>query len=256
MKFKTLGTPGNPAVLFFHAMGVTGDSSLPVAKVLAEKYYCILPTSSVYCKGQKYVGKGDEVRQIKRFLEKEGTDHLALVVASSIGADLAMEFLTKSKIKVEHVFFDGGQFAQIGQATRRVMVPFLYLAIKSLYWSKGKTLKKIMWCEDESIKPYFIDAGENLTYRDLKAQLSDSLEDRPFPLLSEEMQRHTFFEFGSVEEHLKYRDAVKKAYTKANFPIFEGMNHMQYQIRDPKGFASMLETVVEENRLPELPFLK
>ena len=157
MKFKTLGTPGNPAVLFFHAMGVTGDSSLPVAKVLAEKYYCILPTSSVYCKGQKYVGKGDEVRQIKRFLEKEGTDHLALVVASSIGADLAMEFLTKSKIKVEH---------------------------------------------------------------------------------------------------LKYRDAVKKAYPKANFPIFEGMNHMQYQIRDPKGFASMLETVVEENRLPELPFLK
>ena len=74
MKFKTLGNPGNPAVLFFHAMGVTGDSSLPVAKVLAEKYYCILPTSSVYCKGQKYVGKGDEVRQIKRFLEKEGTD--------------------------------------------------------------------------------------------------------------------------------------------------------------------------------------
>ena len=207
MKFKTLGNPGNPAVLFFHAMGVTGDSSLPVAKVLAEKYYCILPTSSVYCKGQKYVGKGDEVRQIKSFLEKEGTDHLALVVASSIGADLAMEFLTKSKIKVEHVFFDGGQFAQIGQATRRVMVPFFYLAIKSLYWSKGKTLKKIMWCEDESIKPYFI-------------------------------------------------DAVKKAYTKANFPIFEGMNHMQYQIREPKGFASMLEMVVEENRLPELPFLK
>lgn len=87
------------------------------------------------------------------------------------------------------------------------MVPFLYLAIKSLYWSKGKTLKKIMWCEDESIKPYFI-------------------------------------------------DAVKEAYPKAHFAIFEGMNHMQYQIRDPKGFASMLETVVEENRLPELPFLK
>ncbi len=74
--------------------------------------------------------------------------------------------------------------------------------------------------------------------------------------LSEEMQRHTFFEFGSVEEHLKYRDAVKEAYPKAHFAIFEGMNHMQYQIRDPKGFASMLETVVEENRLPELPFLK
>ena len=45
------------------------------------------------------------------------------------------------------------------------MVPFLYLAIKSLYWS-----------------------------------------------MSQEVQRTIFFEFGSVEEHYKYRDAVKKAY--------------------------------------------
>ena len=50
------------------------------------------------------------------------------------------------------VFFDGGQFAQIGKATRRIMVPFLYIAMKSLYWSKGKMLKRIMWCDDGKIK--------------------------------------------------------------------------------------------------------
>lgn len=44
------------------------------------------------------------------------------------------------------------------------MVPFLYLAIKSLYWSKGATLSKFMWCSEESIKPYFIKAGKNLRY--------------------------------------------------------------------------------------------
>lgn len=46
-----------------------------------------------------------------------------------------------------------------------------------------------MWCEDEAIKPYFIKAGKNLTYGDLKRQLSDSLEDKPFPELSEALQR-------------------------------------------------------------------
>lgn len=45
------------------------------------------------------------------------------------------------------------------------MVPFLYLAIKSLYWSKGATLSKFMWCSEESIKPYFIKAGKNLRYK-------------------------------------------------------------------------------------------
>ena len=174
-----------PAVLFFHAMGVTGESSEPVANYLQDRYFCILPTSTVYCKGQKYVSKADEVRQVEAYLKSQGVERLELVVASSIGADLAMAFLTGTKLPIGHVFFDGGQFAQIAKGTRRVMTPFLYFAIKSLYWSKGGTLKKILWCDDDSIKPYFIAAGENLTYTNLRRQLSDSLEDKPFPSLPE-----------------------------------------------------------------------
>ncbi len=254
MLFKTVGDKSKPAVLFFHAMGVTGDSSMPVAKHLAKKYYCIMPTSTVYCKGQKYSSKADEVRQVSKFLKEQGIGELELVVASSIGADLAMAFLTDAGVPVKHVFFDGGQFAQIGKTTRNIMVPFLYLAIKSLYWSKGKTLKNIMWCDDDSIKPYFIEEGKELTYGNLKRQLADSLEDKPFPELPEELQKHTFWEFGSVEDHFKYRDAVMQTYKYGNFPVFEGFNHMQYQIRDPEEFARMLEAVMETGKLPELPF--
>ena len=29
---------------------------------------------------------------------------------------------------------------------------------------------------------------------------------------------------------------------------------MQYQIRDPQGFAAMLERIIEQNELPPLPF--
>ena len=166
-----------------------------------------------------------------------------------------MAFLTGSGIPVDHVFFDGGQFARIGLVTRRIMAPFLYFAIKSLYLSKGGTLKKIMWCDDESIKPYFIAAGKALRYGNLRRQLADSLEDKPFPPLSAELQRRTFFEFGNAEEHFKYRPDVMKAYPDGNFPVFDGYNHMQYQIRDPKGFAEMLVSIIGTNTLPELPFL-
>ena len=155
MVFKTIGNKSNPVILFFHAMGVIGESSMPVAEKMKEKYYCIMPTSTVYCSGQRYQSKRDEIQQIVRFLENHGIKEIELAVASSIGADLAMAFLTEAKIPVKHVFFDGGQFAQIGKTTRRIMVPFLYLAMKSLYGSKGKTLKRIMWCDDDKIKPYF-----------------------------------------------------------------------------------------------------
>lgn len=199
MRFETLGDRKNPAALFFHAMGVTGESSEPVAKNMQDKFFCILPTSTVYC---------------------------------------------------------AGQFAQIGKATRRIMVPFLYLAIKSLYWSKGATLKKILWCDDDSIRPYFIAAGEALTYGNMRRQMEDSLEDRPFPELPEELQRHTYFEFGSIEDHFKYRDAVMQAYPNGNFPVFEGHDHMQYQIHAPKGFAEMLSYIAERDRMPELEFIR
>ena len=241
-------------MLFFHAMGVTGESSEPVANYLQDRYFCILPTSTVYCKGQKYVSKLDEIRQVEGFLHRQGVERLAMVVASSIGADLAMAFLTNTKLPVGHVFFDGGQFAQIGKGMRRIMIPFLYFAIKSLYWSKGGTLKKIMWCDDDAIKPYFIAAGKALTYGNMRCQMADSLEDKPFPPLSKEVQEHCFFEFGSTEDHFKYREAVRKAYPDGHFPVFEGHDHMQYQIRDPQGFAAMLEHIIVQNELPPLPF--
>ena len=62
-----MGNPNDPAVLFFHAMGVVGASSEPIAKELCDRYFCILPTSSVYCLGQKYMGKAQEVCEINAF---------------------------------------------------------------------------------------------------------------------------------------------------------------------------------------------
>ena len=254
MRFSTMGDPSAPAILFFHAMGVTGASSERVAAELAERYFCIMPTSSVYCEGQVYVSKADEVRQVEERLTDLGVRQLELVVSSSIGADLASAFLAQTELPVEHAFFDGGQFAQISPGVRRAMTPLLYLAIKSLWWSRGGTLKHILWCDDEGIKPYFMEAGRCLTYSNLRRQLADSLEDKPFPVLSEDLQKRSFWEFGSKEDHFKYRDAVMAVYPHGHFPVFAGHDHMQFQIRDPKGFADMLASIMERNALPDLPF--
>ena len=256
MRFETMGNEQNPVVLFFHAMGVTGASSEPVARYMQARYFCILPTSTVYCAGQQYQSRSDEIRQIGQFLHERQVDRLAMVVASSIGADLAAAFLAQTELPVAHAFFDGGQFAQIPKGTRRLMTPFLYLAIKSLYWSKGKTLKKILWCDDDAIKPYFIAAGKALRYGNLRRQLADSLEDKPFPPLPETLQRNIWFSFGSSEEHYRYRDAVRQAYPRGNFPVFAGHDHMQYQIQEPQGFAQLLRSVMETGALPPLPDLQ
>ena len=249
MLFETRGEKGNLTVLFFHAMGVTGKSSERVAKHLKDDYFCVMPTSTVYCAGQRYVSKADEIRQIEEFLKENEVKEIALVVASSIGADLAVAFLSQTKLPVKHAFFDGGQFAKINGFTRGILVPFLYFAIKSIYKRNGQNLGKIMWCDDDAIKPYFVEAGKNLTYGNMRRQMADSLENKPFPSLSRELQERSFFEFGSAEDHFKYRADVMKSYPYAHFPTFEGYNHMQYQIRNPEGFAEMLRVVMSaENK--------
>ena len=256
MLFETKGERNKPAVLFFHAMGVTGKSSERVAERLKDEYFCIMPTSTVYCEGQKYISKSEEVSEIEKFLKENEVGRIELIVASSIGADLATAFLAETKLPVGHVFFDGGQFAKIGKFTRRIMTPFLYFAIKSVYKKNGKNLGKIMWCDDDEIKPYFIAAGKALKYGNIRRQLSDSLENKPLPPFNEDLQKRMYFEFGSIEDHFKYRADVIKSYPHANYPVFDGYNHMQYQIRDPEGFADMLDYIVKNDKMPELPFLK
>ena len=86
MLFETKGKKGNSVILFFHAMGVTGESSGRIAEYLQNEYFCIMPTSTVYCEGQKYVSKADELRQIEEFLKENDVNNLALVVASSMPA--------------------------------------------------------------------------------------------------------------------------------------------------------------------------
>lgn len=256
MLFETAGNRENPVVLFFHAMGVTGKSSAPVVKYLKDSYFCILPTSSVYCRNQKYVSRSDEVGQIVNFLHRQDIREIALVVASSLGADLAMEFLSEVNIPINYVYFDGGQFAQMSKWSRHLLSPFLYTAMKSISWSKGKTLKYIFWSQEAAIQSYFMMASRNLTYSNLYRQMSDSLEKRPFPEFPYSLQKHMYFAFGSKEEHYVYRKSVKESYPDAHFPVFEGYDHMQYQIQDPEGFASMLDSLVKKGSLPKIACLR
>ena len=46
------------------------------------------------------------------------------------------------------------------------------------------------------------------------------------------------------------------AYPKGQFPVFEGYDHMQYQIQGPEGFAAALVSLMETDQLPELPILR
>lgn len=83
----------------------------------------------------------------------------------------------------------------------------------------NKTRTKVR--EDtELIKfPLFCPKCKTETLINMRRQMADSLEDKPFPVLPEDLQCRCWFEFGSAEDHLKYRAAVRKAYPMAITPF-------------------------------------
>ena len=92
-------------MLFFPAMGVTGASSEPIARYLQDRYFCILPTSTVYCEGQKYVSKADEIRQVEDFLHRQGVERLAMVVNLGCGLDSTGRSCDNGSCKIYNLDF-------------------------------------------------------------------------------------------------------------------------------------------------------
>ncbi len=84
------------------------------------------------------------MQQIEAFLKDNGVNKIKLIVASSLGADLAIYFMKNSKIPVKAAFFDGGQFAKMSKLMRRILAPIIYSVIKGLYKKNGENLGKIM----------------------------------------------------------------------------------------------------------------
>ena len=55
MLFETCGDPARPAVLFFHAMGVTGASSEPVARALQRQSFWAFGSAGEHLKYREAV---------------------------------------------------------------------------------------------------------------------------------------------------------------------------------------------------------
>ncbi len=94
-------------------MEVVGESSMKVVNYLKDNYFCIIPTSSLFSKKDEYISKEDEIKQVEEFLESNNITSLEMVVASSIEANICVSSISNTRFKINHVFIDDGQFAQI-----------------------------------------------------------------------------------------------------------------------------------------------
>ena len=255
MQVTTMGNSDKPVILNFHALGVDGHSNERWACYLQDDYFVINPTMSIFCQGQTYKSKRDEVAQLNAELDRLGVGDIELVCAFSIGGDIALEFLSTTKRKVGHVFFDGPQLTKVPTLVRRAVGPVIYKELVNIANTNGESVGKIFWCDDDDIKPYFARACANVD----KASISNAMKDLmtgDYPKLPAQIEECLFIEFGSIEDHYPCREDVMRRYPKASYPVFEDKNHMEFTIRDPQGFAQLMRGLIQTGELPHLEFMR
>lgn len=125
---------------------------------------------------------------------------------------------------------------------------------KNFHNGKGGTYDCI------AIMTYYSVCKDKTTFREIEeieeVLVLPSFKKLTLPPLKKEFQQRVFFEFSSIEDHYKYRADVMKTYPYAHYPVFEGYNHMQYQILSSEDFAKTLDFIIENNAMPRLAFMK
>ncbi len=253
MQVSTMGTPGNPVILCFHALGVDGSSNERFARYLQDTHFIVNPTLSMFCPGESYQSKQDEIAQLNAWLDAHSIGDIELLCSFSIGADFALEFLRSTTRKVAHSFFDGPQLTKVPKLARRAMATLLFKELDNIAKTNGASITKIFWCDDPAIQPYFVRACANVDRTSINNAMKDLLA-QDLPKLSPQLQQTLVFEFGEVEEHVTCRPKLMQRYPSAQFPVFKGMNHMELTIKDPQLLAESLRTLMNTGVFPRLPF--
>jgi len=257
MKFDVLGDKKNPAIILVHGMFCNAEAVKHFAKYMQDEYYVIIPTMSGHYEGSAdYRSKEKEAEQMLTYLHENDIEELALVQGTSMGAEVALEFVRISDIPIRHCFFDGGPFFDFPKWFKGIM----YRKFKSFVKiCKGKTPDEAF---DDLVKNRFIKwlIGKNIdSYRDMMtdfATVASNVTETTIlnvvetcyacrlPEFPKKFQEKFIFFFAEKEPARKSEKRLRKVYPYATYEMVSGVGHGGYQASKPKDYAELLKCVI------------
>ena len=256
MTFETLGSKENPAVLLIHSMMCTGKSCEPFGKVLAEKYYVIMPTLDGHGHdGTDLLTVDKEAEKIINYLKENGISRLELIQGSSMGAEVALEVKRQAdinSISTGICFFDGGPFFWFTPWFRAVMRARFRKLVKILDTDDPneavenlRNNKFLQFVAKDKIEQYsglirsMVSERRKFSEKTVN-NLVDICYKCALPDFTEDEQKHFIFFFSKEEPARDSRKRLMKAYPFANYEDIEGYAHCGFQSAESVKYAKML----------------
>ena len=247
MYMHTYGKPSDPAVVLLHPMGITAEKLYEIVGRKLKGSYCLLIPDMGNHGMEKadFLSAEDEAENICKYLKSHEIAELAMIYGASMGAAVALRMLSHSEIKVRSLYLDGAPIAKLGFIMSRVFAPVLI-------WQKGiyekndqKKLAEFIsrWGEDlnDHMRETFIRFSDTSIRNIAQACVKGNMV--PIP---EELQKHTWMEWGEDEEYAKKSPSeAKRLYPFAHVEVRPGHNHCEYMMKKNGDYVSRIENVIQ-----------
>ena len=246
MYMHTYGKPSDPAVVLLHPMGITAEKLYEIVGQKLKGSCCLLIPDKGNHGEEKadFLSVEDEADKICTYLKSHEISELVMIYGASMGAAVALRMLSHSEIKVRSLYLDGAPIAKLGFIMSRVFAPVLI-------WQKGiyeknnqKKLAEFIsrWGEDlnDHMRETFIRFSNTSIRNIAQACVKGNMVSIP-----EELQKHTWMEWGEDEEYAKKSPSeAKRLYPFAHVEVRPGYNHCEYMMKKNADYVSGIENVI------------
>lgn len=252
MKFDVHGNASDPVIVMLAGSFCAGECLAYLYNKL-DGYCIIVPTYNGHYDGSKdFTTRAGEAAEVCAYLAQQGIGDVQMIYGQSMGAEVGMELyrqLAQAGVRVRSLFFDGAPMIRLSPAYKAFM-KFKFSSMIKMF--KGKTadealeapiVKKIVGAKAEQLRPMIeavVQVAPHLSAQTIK-NVTECCYTFDFPPLSEEMQAHTSFFYGSEEKAYKTcYDLVHKAYPKATYLIEQGQGHVTYSCEHTDDYVQLV----------------
>ena len=234
MRFDELGDPKAPTILMVPGSFCTGDSELPIARRLCDRFHVVTVTLDGHVKGGgDYLSKEASTEGMVSWLHGRGIDHLAMAHGTSMGAISVLDVAREGSVSADVWFYDGGPFFDLPRPVENLM---------------RRLFRRVLGIgrRRPDGTPWKIDVDKVLEGSVLRHFLGD---DAPMyrEILGNCAEVCTFVS-DATESARASRKRVQSTYPDAEFIDAEGYNHCGLQCVKPDEYARLLSEKIAQGR--------
>lgn len=245
MKILEFGDKQKEKIILIHGLNIPWQMWNEEIEIYSRQYHVIVPVLNGYdTEGDTpFVSIEEEAKKIKEFILKKHGKSVHMIVGMSMGAAITFSIVLDGELHSDYLVFDSGVFVPTNPLLLSINNK-MQLKYKNATKARNeKFLKQLNVAYGEKLAPYYMELADVMTDDNLLAssnsignfRLPDGVK---LPNTNIIAFRGTVFMEIIAKKSTKY---LKKNFSNAYIKVFNGNQHAELSIHQPKVFVEEIE---------------